>query len=109
MRNFQDTFEICKRSFISDFSICMTVPLKIALAIQSRKEKNVLETLILVRYRSSHHRCSMKKGVPRNFTKLTHTFHRKTPVKESNCQTFFNKVGTLLKKRLWHRCTGVFL
>ena len=28
MRNFQDTFETGKRSFISAFSICMTVPLK---------------------------------------------------------------------------------
>ena len=27
MRNFQDTFETCKRSFISTFSISMTVPL----------------------------------------------------------------------------------
>ena len=25
MRNFQDTFETCKRSFISVFPICMTV------------------------------------------------------------------------------------
>ena len=28
MRNFQDTFETRKRSFISAFSICMTVPLR---------------------------------------------------------------------------------
>ena len=28
MRNFQDTLETRKRSFISAFSICMTVPLK---------------------------------------------------------------------------------
>ena len=28
MRNFQETFETCKRSFYSAFSICMTVPLK---------------------------------------------------------------------------------
>ena len=28
MRTFQDTFKIWKRSFISTFSICMTVPLK---------------------------------------------------------------------------------
>ena len=28
MRNFQDTFETRKRSFINVFSICMTVPLK---------------------------------------------------------------------------------
>ena len=27
MQNFQDTFETPKRSFISAFSICMTVPL----------------------------------------------------------------------------------
>ena len=32
MRNFQDTFETRKRSFISTFSICMTVPLKEELA-----------------------------------------------------------------------------
>ena len=28
MRNFQDTFETCKRSFVSAFSICITVTLK---------------------------------------------------------------------------------
>ena len=28
MRNFHDTFETRKRPFISDFSICMTVPLR---------------------------------------------------------------------------------
>ena len=27
MPNFQDPFEACKKSFISAFSICMTVPL----------------------------------------------------------------------------------
>ena len=26
MRNFQDIFKRCKRLFIKDFSICMTVP-----------------------------------------------------------------------------------
>ena len=29
MRNFQDTFETRKRSFISAFSICMAVPLNL--------------------------------------------------------------------------------
>ena len=29
MQNFQDTFETWKQSFISAFSTCMTVPLKI--------------------------------------------------------------------------------
>ena len=32
MRNFQDTFETRKRSFISAFSICMTVPLIVMIA-----------------------------------------------------------------------------
>ena len=27
MRNFQDTLETRKRSFVSDISVCMTVPL----------------------------------------------------------------------------------
>ena len=27
MQNYQDTFEISKRSFMSAFSVCMTVPL----------------------------------------------------------------------------------
>ena len=54
--------------------------------------------------KSSHWRCSVKKGVLRNFSNI----HRKTPVPE----TFFNKVAgltpvTLFKKRLWHRCFPV--
>ena len=54
--------------------------------------------------RSSHQRCSIKKGVLRNFTKFTG---------KHLCQSlFFNKVAglrlaTLLKKRLWHRCFPV--
>ena len=51
--------------------------------------------------RSSHRRCSVRKGVLRNFAKFT----GKHP-----CQRlFFNRVGglkpaTLFKKRLWRRC-----
>ena len=54
--------------------------------------------------RSSHQRCSLKKGVLRNFAKLTGKFL---------CQSlFFNKVAglrpaTLLKKRLRHKCFPV--
>ena len=29
MQNFQDTFETSKQAFISAFSICMTVPLRV--------------------------------------------------------------------------------
>ena len=62
------------------------------------------EVVIWTKIRSSHQRCSMKKGVLRNFTKFTGKYL---------CQgLFFNKVAglrpaTLLKKRLWHRCFPV--
>ena len=36
MRNFQDTFETRKRSFICSFSICMTVPLSLACFLPAR-------------------------------------------------------------------------
>ena len=47
-------------------------------------------------FRSSHHRCSVKKGVLRNFAKFAG---------KHLCQSlFFNKVAGL---RLWHRCFPV--
>ena len=56
--------------------------------------------------RSSHQRCSIKKGVLRDFAKFTgkHLYE----------SLFLNKViglepATLLKKRLWHRCFPVNL
>ena len=54
----------------------------------------------LAGFRSSHRRCSVRKGVLRNLTKFTGTHL---------CQSlFFNKVAALkpaalLKRRLWHR------
>ena len=45
--------------------------------------------------RSTHHRCSTKKGVLRNFAKFTG---------KHLCQSlFFKRPATLLKKRLWCR------
>ena len=41
MRNFQDTYETRKRSFISAFSICMTVPLK---ELQNHSGKSFFES-----------------------------------------------------------------
>ena len=51
-------------------------------------------------WKSSHRRCSVRKGVLRNFSKFRG---------KHLCQSlFFNKAAglpaTLLKKRLWHRC-----
>ena len=55
-------------------------------------------------FRSNHWRCSVKKGVLKNFAKLTG--------KHLCLSLFFNKVAsrrsaTLLKKKLWHRCFPV--
>ena len=54
--------------------------------------------------RSSHQRCSVRKGVLKNFAKFTGKHLCKS--------LFFNEVAglrpaTLLKKRLWHRCFPV--
>ena len=60
-----------------------------------------LATCVTSLDRSSHRRCSVRKGVLRNFAKFTG---------KRLCQgLFFNKVAglrpaTLLKKRLWRRC-----
>ena len=54
--------------------------------------------------RSSHKRCSLKKAIPKNFSKFTG---------KHLCQgLFFNKVAglrpaTSLRKKLWHRCFPV--
>ena len=42
MPNFQGTFETCKRSFISAFSICMTVPLNVKIEVLLTLEIQVL-------------------------------------------------------------------
>ena len=57
-----------------------------------------------ITFRSSRRRCSIKKGVHKNFTKFTGKHLRQS--------LFFNKVAglrpaTLVKKSLWHRCFPV--
>ena len=72
-----------------------------------RKVVNISKILKLdtiTQARSSHWRCSVKKGVLKNFAKFTG---------KHLCQSLsFNKVAglrsaTLLKKRLWRRCFPV--
>ena len=63
-----------------------------------------MDDIHVVKDRSSHRRCSEKKGVLRNFTKF--------PGKHLCQSLFFNKVAglrpaTLFKKRLWYRCFPV--
>ena len=68
------------------------------------EERTLARALIFVAAEAVARRCSVKKGVLRNFKKFTGK-HR--------CQSlFFNKVATLtpatlLKKRLWHSCFPV--
>ena len=68
------------------------------------KTKNLLFKQYMQNDRSSHQRCSMKKGVLRNFTKFTRKRLRQS--------LFFKKFAglwpsTLLKKKLWYRCFSV--
>ena len=62
----------------------------------------VFAIAIQIAIRSSHQRCSLTKGVLKNFAKFRG---------KHLCQVlFFIKVAsptTLLKKRLWHRCFPV--
>ena len=57
--------------------------------------------IIQMTTRGNHQRCSIRKGVLRNFAKFTGKYLSQV--------LFYNKVAglklaTLLKKRLWHRC-----
>ena len=66
---------------------------------RSVKRKSNFSFIRAIKSRSSHQTCFVRKGVLRNFAKLTG---------KHLCQSlFFNKVAglrdaTLLKKRLWH-------
>ena len=41
MQNFQDTFETCKQSFISAFSICKSVPLRTSNETKNYHKSNI--------------------------------------------------------------------
>ena len=90
----------------------------ISIFCSTKKHNNSFSSFLFLLWNASEavvQRCSVKKGVPRNFEKFTgkhlcqSLFFNKFP------GLFFNKVevirsATLLKKRLWHRCfPGNFL
>ena len=65
--------------------------------IECKSNKNNED--VTEKVRSSRPKVFCKKGVHRNFSKFTG---------KHLCQSlFFNKVDSLLKKRLWHRCFPV--
>ena len=81
-------------------------PVKLLHILRTPFLRNTSEGLLLKlknSFRSSHQRCSVKKGVLRNFEKSTG---------KHLCQSLFlvklhARSATLLKKRLWHRCFHV--
>ena len=84
-------------------NIIISITLRIAILYKELAEWICRQILSLIPDKFRSRRCSVRKGVLRNFAKLTgkHLFH----------SLFFNKVAdmtlTLLKKRLWHRCFPV--
>ena len=63
-------------------------------------------------FRGSHRRCSVTKGVLRNFSKFTGKHLRQILSFNKVAGLLFNKVvglrpATLLKDRPWHRCFAV--
>ena len=63
-------------------------------------------------FRSSHRRCSVIKGVLRNFSKFRGKHLSQILFLNKVAGLLFNKVAglrpaTLLKNRLWHRCFPV--
>ena len=81
--------------------------------LHHRSFKAILSTQLYF-IRSSHQRCSMKKGALINFAKFTgkHLCRSLFFNKVAGLRSFFNKVAglrraSLLKKRLWYRCFPV--
>ena len=60
------------------------------ITIMTLDRNNVNIEVVMQIHRSNRRRCSVRKGVLRNFTKFT---------RKHLCQSLF-----LLKKRFWHRC-----
>ena len=76
MPNFQDIFETHKRSFISAFSICMTVPLSLQVSLY--KHNHIIQFSkccswlpLKTTFRNSRSQMFFKNGVLKNFAILT--------------------------------------
>ena len=72
--------------------------LRIVFQRKGSSQANVTSLVSSSKYRRSHQRFFMKKGVLGNFTKFT----SKTPVPAPVSETC-----NFIKKRLWHRCFPV--
>ena len=76
--------------------MCQQMP-----SIWSKRGLRFHVAIQLTLYRSSHRRCSKRKGVLRNFATYTGKYL---------CQSLFScslRPATLLEKRLWHSCFPV--
>ena len=95
MPNFQDIFETHKRSFISAFSICMTVPLSLQVSLY--KHNHIIQFSkccswlpLKTTSRNSRSQMFFKNGVLKNFAILTrkHLCWSKFIKKKSNKDVF---------------------
>ena len=67
--------------------------------LKSRNRAFLYPRFIVLPYRSSHRRCSVRKGVLRNFTKFTGNTCARV-----SFSIKLQDPATLLKKRVWYRC-----
>ena len=88
--------------FFSNIVTNFNIPQFDQIDLTSEKiSESVIKAIVKCRARRSHRRCSVKKGVLKNFAKFTRKHLRQS--------LLFNKVAglrsaTLFKKRLWRRC-----
>ena len=95
------SFEIISKINFYNWNITLNYALICTLKMRGRLcASNEIRLALVTDIRSSHQRCSIKKGVLRNFREL---------IGKHLCQSpFLNKVSgirpaTLFKKGLWHR------
>ena len=89
MRNFQDTFETCNWSFISAFSICMTVPL---ILTQTRKNLN----FVLEKYESGqvlfYNKTLLSRSILKEVFCKKGVFRNSQNSQENTCVRIFLKI-----------------
>ena len=87
--------------FFSNIVTSLNIPQFDQIVLTSEKISESVKAIVKCRARRSHRRCSVKKGVLKNFAKFTRKHLRQS--------LLFNKVAglrpaTLLKKWLWRSC-----
>ena len=110
MRNFQDTFETWKWSFISAFSICMTVPL---ILTQIRKNLNFHLEKYEIGQVLFYNKTLLSRSILKEVFCKKNVFRNSQNSQENTCVRIFLKIKlqteacNFIKKKLLHRCFSV--